>query len=183
LTGTDLTQARIDLAAFGGVDDVAADNVTVNLTNGNDVGIIAGAGANLDIAGLFTSVAIAGAGPTMDSLTVNALQGEDIVDASGVAVGSPALVLNGDDGGDVLVGGSGDDTLNGGPGNDLLIGGLGVDTLNGGDGDDTLIGGEIVTQGAVAGSNWVAIHARAVGGKTVLDVNGKFVTLPAADLR
>ncbi|WP_296211402.1 calcium-binding protein [Psychrobacter sp. UBA3480] len=47
----------------------------------------------------------------------------------------------GDDKGDYLFGGRGDDTLDGGKGNDYLEGNQGNDTLIGSDGDDTLLGG------------------------------------------
>ena len=51
--------------------------------------------------------------------------GNDYIDASAIAVGSPSLTLDGGDGDDVLVGGGGDDVLIGGPGLDLLDGGPG----------------------------------------------------------
>ena len=47
----------------------------------------------------------------------------------------------GDDGDDVLVGGTGDDELNGGTGDDDLDGGTGDDLLVGGDDQDALVGG------------------------------------------
>ncbi len=52
-----------------------------------------------------------------------------------------AANLTGDDGDDLLQGGSGADTLSGDAGKDYLDGGAGADTLDGGDDDDILVGG------------------------------------------
>ncbi|MEW8009676.1 MAG: calcium-binding protein [Candidatus Thiodiazotropha sp.] len=49
--------------------------------------------------------------------------------------------ISGADGNDQLMGGTGNDTLDGGNGNDLLDGGVGDDTLAGWQGNDELIGG------------------------------------------
>ena len=73
------------------------------------------------------------------------------------------LAIDGGAGDDVLIGGDGDDSIAGGDGDDVLIGGPGTDTLNGGPGDDTLIDGEIVTDGLVAGQDWLDAHAHEVG--------------------
>ena len=82
---------------------------------------------------------IAGAEAANDRLTVNALAGDDVLDASGVATGAIQLTLNGGDDDDVLIGGDGDDTLLGGPGDDVLIGGPGNDSIDGGAGDNVVI--------------------------------------------
>jgi Ca2+-binding RTX toxin-like protein len=50
--------------------------------------------------------------------------------------------LNGQQGNDTLVGGSGADTLDGGDGNDNLVGGSGDETLIGGDGNDAADGNQ-----------------------------------------
>ena len=55
--------------------------------------------------------------------------------------GSDNLAGLGNDLGDRLYGGKGDDTLSGLAGDDWLQGDEGIDTLNGGDGNDTLLGG------------------------------------------
>ena len=129
-----------------------------------------------------TAYHVSGAEPALDRLTVSASDGSDVVDASGLAAGSMALVIDGGVGDDVLIGGDGDDSITGGEGDDVLIGGPGTDTLNGGPGDDTLIDGEIVTDGLVAGQDWLDAHAHEVGTKTELDVNDRTFTVPAADL-
>ncbi|MCA8883405.1 MAG: hypothetical protein KDA50_06620 [Rhodobacteraceae bacterium] len=77
---------------------------------------------------------------------VEGAAGDDTMDGSGVSTG---LSLFGDDGDDILTGGSAkdrleggddDDVLNGGANNDVLLGGSGNDILIGGDGRDTIHG-------------------------------------------
>ena len=82
---------------------------------------------------------ITGAEAANDRLIVNALGGDDVVDASGLAAGAIQLTADGGDGDDVLIGGAGNDTLLGGAGDDVLIGGLGQDILDGGPGNNLLI--------------------------------------------
>ena len=89
--------------------------------------------------GLAAQVNITGAEAANDRLTVNALGGDDVVDASGLSAGAIALTADGGDGDDVLIGGDGNDTLLGGAGDDVLIGGPGQDILDGGPGDNILI--------------------------------------------
>ena len=99
---------------------------------------------------------ITGAEAANDRLTVNALAGDDVVEASGLAAGSIQLTASGGDGDDVLIGGDGNDVLSGGPGDDVLIGGPGTDIIDGGDGDDieiqSLGGGGTVTSATTASS-------------------------------
>ena len=91
-------------------------------------------------------------------IEVNAGDGADVVDASGITAGSVRIIggagndrligsdtpsplgdhLEGGLGDDTLIGLSGDDDLFGNEGNDILQGGNGNDILTGGDGDDTL---------------------------------------------
>jgi Ca2+-binding RTX toxin-like protein len=184
MSGTDLTEIATDLAATPGtgVGDGLSDTVTVDGSAGDDVAVVAGQGSDVEVAGLATHITISGAEPAFDRLTVAAGEGSDVVDASGVTAGSMPLSIDGGAGDDVLIGGDGDDSIAGGDGDDVLIGGPGTDTLNGGPGDDTLIDGEIVTDGLVAGQDWLDAHAHEVGSKTELDVNGKAFTVPAADL-
>jgi Ca2+-binding RTX toxin-like protein len=139
LSGTDVTNVTTDLAATGGGDDAAADNVVVNATNGEDAVTVAGNGPAAQVDGLSARVSIAGAVAGSDRLTVRALAGDDVVDASGLAANSVLLTSDGGDGDDVLIGGAGNDTLLGGADDDVLIGGLGADTLDGGPGDNVVI--------------------------------------------
>jgi Ca2+-binding RTX toxin-like protein len=60
---------------------------------------------------------------------INALNGDDTVDASGVPAGVILLTEDGGNGDDVLIGGRGDDVLIGGPGQDALDGGPGHNIL------------------------------------------------------
>ena len=127
------------------------------------------------------SGAIAGS----DRVTVNALAGDDVVDASGLAANSALLTVNGDDGDDVLIGGDGNDTLNGGEGDDVLIGGPGTDVIDGAPGDDVVIQSvtaNAVRSASVRGAAWLKAHARIVKGKTVLTVDGEKTKLPRAKL-
>ena len=121
-----------------------------------------------------------------DRLTVNALAGDDVVEASGLSAGSIQLTENGGAGNDVLIGGDGNDVLNGGAGDDVLVGGPGTDILDGSDGDDIEIqlvaDGDTVTSATTADRKWLASDARIVNGRTVLDVGGKARTLPRTDL-
>ena len=184
MTGTALSEIATDLASTPGtgVGDGLPDTVTVDGSAGDDVAVVAGQGSDAQVVGLATSVTVSGADPALDRLTVSASNGSDVVDASGLAAGSMALVIDGGVGDDVLIGGDGDDSIAGGEGDDVLIGGPGIDTLNGGPGDDTLIDGEIVIDGLVAGQDWLDAHAHEVGNKTELDVNDKTYTVPAANL-
>ena len=175
VSGTDVTNVTSDLAAPGGADDAAADNVIATGTNGDDVATVSGAGTNAQVSGLPAVVSVAGASATADRLTVNALAGDDVVDASSVPAGAVQLTLTGGDDDDVLLGGAGNDTLLGGAGDDVLLGGAGTDVLDGGaPGDD------VVIQDLAGGRVWLVTNARVVKGKTVLKVDGKERTLQRA---
>ena len=163
LTGTGVTTVAPDLAGAGGVDDAVADNVIVNGTNGNDVIALGGSGRSLDVSGLAAPVKVTGAGPGVDRVTVNALAGNDVIDATHVAIGSALLALNGGDGDDVIAGGAGDDALTGGLGFDVLLGGPGTDTIDGG------VEGDVVVQSVTVED-----------GRTVVRAGGRKWTLPNA---
>jgi Ca2+-binding RTX toxin-like protein len=141
LSGTDLTQVNLDLAATpgSGAGDGQADNVIVNGTAGADAITVAGDASSTTVLGLAAKVTITGAEPANDRLTVNALAGDDVVDASHLSAGAIGLTEAGGDGNDVLIGGAGNDTMLGGAGDDILIGGPGQDVLDGGTGDNVLI--------------------------------------------
>ena len=184
LSGTDVDDVRGDLALAGG-DDLAADNVIVNATSDDDVVPVTGSGPNVNVLGLAARVTLSSAIAGSDRLTVNALAGDDVIDASSVAANSALLTLNGGDGDDVLLGGAGDDTLLGGPGDDVLIGGAGTDTLDGAPGSDVVIqvaSANTVSSARIVGRGWVRNHASIVKGKTVLKIGGDKHTLPRADL-
>jgi Ca2+-binding RTX toxin-like protein len=180
LSGTAVTRVNTDLGAA----DNALDTVVVNGTLSDDVIGVAGDQTGVSVFGLAASVDITGAEPT-DRLTINALAGDDVIDASGVAAGSMLLTLDGGDGNDVLIGSAGDDVLLGGTGDDVLIGGTGNDTIDGGTGSNIIIddpSANTLTSANTVGMEWLKAHAHIVNGKTVLDLGGKERTLPRADL-
>jgi Ca2+-binding RTX toxin-like protein len=139
LLGTDLTELNIGLRAGAGNGDSQADAVIVNGTNENDAIEVAGDVNGVSVTGLAAQVNITGAEADRDSLTVNTLAGDDVVNASGLAAGAIQFMANGEDGDDELVGSAGDDILTGGYGDDILIGGPGQDVLDGGPGDNVVI--------------------------------------------
>ncbi len=179
LSGTDLVDVSADL----GGDDGAPDNVITNATNGDDVASISGTGPNATVSGLAANVSVSGIVAGSDRLTVNGLQGDDVLDATALAANSALLTLAGGDGDDILLGGAGNDTLLGEAGDDVLIGGPGADTLDGGPGDNVVIDPfAAVRSASVVGKHWLRTHARTINGKTVLKVDGKQRTLPHARL-
>ena len=141
LSGTDVTEVNLNLAAAGGVGDAQPDNVIVEGTSGDDVVQIFGDASGVAVVGLAARVNITGAEAANDRLTVNARAGDDVVEASGLAANGIQLTANGEDGDDVLIGGAGNDTLTGGAGDDVLVGGPGLDILDGGPGDNIVLQG------------------------------------------
>jgi Ca2+-binding RTX toxin-like protein len=116
------------------LNEGGAGNDTVEVNGGN-------ASENFTVAANGTRVRFDRVDPapfTID-LIVNALGGDDVVDASGLTATAIGLVENGGDGAYVLIGGAGNDTLSGGAGDDVLIGGPGQDLLDGGIGDNIVI--------------------------------------------
>ena len=139
LSGTDVTEVNVNLAAAGGAGDGQPDSVTVQGTNGDDVALVVGDASGVAVLGLAAQINITGAEAANDRLIIQALDGDDVVEASGLAAGAMLLTEDGGNGDDVLIGGSGNDTLLGGAGDDVLIGGPGIDILDGGTGDNILI--------------------------------------------
>jgi hypothetical protein len=95
LTGTDVTETDLDLAAAlgGNAGDGLVDNVVVNGTNGDDTIGIDGNGSGADVSGLATAVSVTHADAT-DTLSVNTLAGTDNVLTNGVA-GVLAVLVDG----------------------------------------------------------------------------------------
>jgi Ca2+-binding RTX toxin-like protein len=141
LTGTDVNQVNLDLSGVpgSGTGDGQADSVIVNGTNGNDAVTVAGDASGVSVLGLAAQVNITGAEAADDRLIINALGGDDAVDASGLSADAIGFVADGGDGNDILIGGAGNDTLSGGNGDDILIGGPGLDVLDGGPGNNIVI--------------------------------------------
>jgi Ca2+-binding RTX toxin-like protein len=95
LTGTDVTQTNLDLAAAlgGSAADGAIDNVIVNATKGDDTINVDGSRAGVDVTGLASAVSIKHADPT-DVLSLNTIKGNDNVSVSGIA-GLLQLLIDG----------------------------------------------------------------------------------------
>ena len=195
LSGTDVSQVDLNLAAVGGAGDNAADTVTALGTNGDDVAIVFGQGTDLQVFGLAAQINVTGAESANDRIVIRGLAGDDVIEASGVSAGAMALTLDGGDGDDILIGGAGNDILLGGDGDDVLIGNDGDDVLDGGAGDDIIIGGagnDIEIQGFSVGAGsddridvsafgvnfeWLMAHASDVDGNVVLDFGDQQITL------
>ncbi len=151
LAGTDLSNVLVHLAATGGGGDGAADTVTINGTNADDIITATLAGGSLLVNGLAASVTVDGFETTNDTVRIQGQAGDDIIDASAVAAGGPLLVLDGGAGNDILLGGVGNDTLLGGDDDDVLLGNGGTDVLDGGLGENVLIAdGVNITTGIVS---------------------------------
>jgi Ca2+-binding RTX toxin-like protein len=166
LSATDLVEANVDLAGVLGGDtgDAQPDDVIVNATNGVDNLVVTGAGTSAQVTGLPCVVNVTTAEVALDRLTVNALGGNDNVQATGLPSGVIGLTLSGGLGDDVLIGSGGIDQLNGDDDNDTIIGGGGNDlaqlgpgndrfTWNPGDGTDIVDGGDGVDTVVVNGGN------------------------------
>ena len=119
LSGTDVTNVDINLAASSGGGDSSVDTITLDATNADDVISVSGANGSITVTGLSATVTITGFEAT-DRLVINGLGGNDVIDASAL---SAAILLTG----------------NGGEGDDLLLGGIGTDVLDGGTGANTIV--------------------------------------------
>lgn len=136
MTGTHLTNADLDLRGPTGDGDSAADIVTVTATQGADLFGAAGDAGGVTVFGLQTTVGIFFAETANDRLTLNALGGDDVVDASSLEADAVQLTTNGGLGADLLIGGEGNDIFVGGDGDDTALMGAGDDTFVWNPGDD-----------------------------------------------
>jgi Ca2+-binding RTX toxin-like protein len=139
LTSTAVERVEIDLGTFGGVADGVQDIVKLSGTAGDDMIQIVGDGSGVWVFGLGADVYIEHFDAGVDSLLIEGLGGNDVIQADGMALGTMYLVADGGDGDDVLLGSAGVDALFGGDGNDVLLGGPGSDWLDGGTGDNIVI--------------------------------------------
>ena len=139
LSGTEVTNINLNLAAVGDLGDAQSDTIIVNGTNADDVLSVVGDVNGVALLGVAAKINITGAEPANDRLVVQGQAGDDVIEAVGLAANGIQLTENGGDGNDVLVGGDGNDILIGGADDDSLNGGPGLDTLDGGPGDNILI--------------------------------------------
>src|SRR5262249_49608002 len=125
-SATDIFEVNLDLGFLDG----QADAVVINGTEGEDFGQIADFGGFIGAnGGSFPFVNITGGEGTRDTLTVNALGGNDEVDASFLPASVIGLTINGGAGNDTITGSQGNDALTGGDGDDFIDGGAGNDTI------------------------------------------------------
>ncbi|UGX98871.1 calcium-binding protein [Bradyrhizobium barranii subsp. barranii] len=192
LSGTGVKQVLVDLGAVpGGTQgDGAADTVTVNGTNGGQHIEVTSNGTT--VTGLPEVVTIANAEAANDRLVIQALGGNDVIDASLLAAaigltidgGAGNDTITGSQGADTLIGGDGNDKVTGGRGNDVaLLGagddlftwnpGDGSDTVEGGAGTDTLVfnGSNVAENMSISANGGRALLTRDVGAIT-MDLNG-----------
>src|SRR5215203_1677643 len=142
LSGTDMASVGLDLRGPNGGGDGSADAITVNVTQGADVFGAAGDAGGINVFGLKATVNVFFQEQANDRLTLNALGGDDVVDATSLAADGIQLAMNGGLGVDLLRGSEGGDLVNGGDGNDVALMGAGDDEFvwNLGDDNDTLEG-------------------------------------------
>ena len=140
--GTDI----VDLSCFGqeiSWADLSARIATV--TDPNDPNMVTGVVIDLTEwgGGTITLDGVTSVGDLTEASfkmpAVNVMEGTDGFDLFVGGSGMDEMYGGGD--GDILDAGAGNDKLYGGAGYDLLIGGAGVDELHGGEGNDTLDGG------------------------------------------
>jgi Ca2+-binding RTX toxin-like protein len=171
LTGTDLKQIELALRAADGGPDGQADSITVNGSQGDDSIAIGGDTGGLRITGLAATITIFDQDPAGDTLTVNGLGGNDVINAQSLRADSIRFMINGGDGNDNITGSDGSDLINGGRGNDVVNMGDGDDTFvwNPGDGSDTVDG-----QG---GTDFLVFNGANVSENIDLSANGDRVRL------
>jgi Ca2+-binding RTX toxin-like protein len=186
LSGTGVTDVNLDLSGTpgSGAGDGKADTVIVNGTNAADNVRIASQSGRVAVTGLAAKVTIAAPDASLDNLIINALSGDDTVNASGLSAGVIGLTLNGGAGTDLLIGSQGDDLVIGGTGNDVALMGAGDDTFvwNPGDGSDIVEGqgghdtlqfnGSNVSERIDLSANGSRLLLTRDVGSIIMDVNG-----------
>jgi Ca2+-binding RTX toxin-like protein len=143
LTVEDLAATKVrtvnhdEAGALGGAaPDAGTDQTILNATNANDAITAAGSAGSAAVTGLAATLNVAHAEAARDSLTLNALGGNDRVDAATLGADAMKLTQDGGADNDTLLGGRGDDVQLGGDGNDAIDGNQGNDVAFLGAGDD-----------------------------------------------
>jgi len=94
LTGTDVSTVTTSLFQFGGATtDAAADQVIVSGTAGDDVATVDADGSAVVTTGLWATVRVVGAEPSLDRLTVDGREGSDTVTGTPAAAALVQLEL------------------------------------------------------------------------------------------
>ncbi len=136
LAAVGVLSAASDASATVEPPVVTGNNLTVTSDAAGDTITLAVAAGVVTVNGTATTL-------TADAnaeIVVNAGDGNDTVDATGLAATNyGTLTINGGEGDDLLSGGAKNDVLNGDAGEDRLVGFKGVDLLSGGDGSDVLV--------------------------------------------
>jgi Ca2+-binding RTX toxin-like protein len=143
LSGTEVTEIRLDLGAAAGGGDGRADTVTIEGTPTADIVGVVGESGGIRVDGLQASVHLADPEPE-DQLILDTLGGGDTVEATTAGDDAVELVIDGGLGADTFLGSAGDDHFTGGDGDDLVLMGGGDDSFvwSPGDDDDTIEGQE-----------------------------------------
>ncbi len=94
LSGTGLTTANVDVSAFDGTSDGAADNVNVFGTDGPDNATVGGTGGVVKVTGLGETVNVSGADST-DGVGVDTLGGDDTITNSVLTPGPASVNIDG----------------------------------------------------------------------------------------
>ncbi len=139
LGGTDVQRVLVDLSATGGGGDGAADSVIANGGGAADNVTVLGSGSSVSVLGLAAQIDVTGSEGPNDALVIQALGGDDTINASALADSVVRLTIDGGSGNDTIVGSTAADTLIGGDGNDLVTGGRGNDLALLGAGDDRFV--------------------------------------------
>ena len=103
MSGTDVTRVAINLGVSG-AGDGQADTIIINATNGDDVVLVTGENGTISVLGLATQIDIFNFEASNDRIIINTLGGDDVIEGSGLGAGM-ALIANGGDGNDILIGG------------------------------------------------------------------------------
>jgi hypothetical protein len=144
LSGTLLADVDANLThALGATTgDAQPDRLVVTGTDAIDNVAVTGSGGILSVAGLHASVGLVRAEGGSDTVLVEALDGEDVVDASGLAAGTAELEVEGGGLRDLVIGSNGSDLVDGGAGNDVAVLGPGDDVFrwDPGEGSDVVEG-------------------------------------------
>ena len=134
----------------------------------------------MTVNGLSAQVTIDNVEAANDALVINALDGNDTIDASALTLGPINLTIDGGAGNDTIIGSGGNDVLIGGDGNDVVTGGRGNDVALLGAGDDRFIwnpGDGSDTVEGQAGFDTLAFNGSNVGETISISANGSRATL------
>ncbi len=177
VTRTALETLNLDL----GANDGQADQVIVAGTEHADQIAVTGANGSASVTGLATTVNVANAEAANDTLAVNALGGNDSIDASTLAASAfTQFAANGGDRNDTIEGSQGADVVIGGAGNDSVDGNQGSDTVQLGDGNDTFVwdpgDGSDIVEGQ-DGTDTMTFNGSNIGERIDLSANGSRLRL------